>query len=569
MAQNVHYEIFRRRGASGSWSLVEVRDRREDAIAYAQSLITGDAVGIRVLKETYNDATGDYLSLKVFEHGETKTKAKAVQDDLPEAPCFRIDDLYSYHARKTIAQLLPDFLARHKVTVTELSHRADLLEKLEATGTLLQHAVQRVAVAQAASGENQLTKIIRALHDLTTQAMHRVYRDFEKKRFAVAAPGSFLPLAEKHAAVGHEGTYLLNGSLALYLKDSNGWDDKVAQLLALMDEAKGETPGAKLLFGCIDTLISEILGGSAGLRELIGAKDSHGQAIMALVKLYLGRPPEETDGRDGLIALTRQFSTDTLPNARTAIAQRILAEIKSFKRLCPSSLEEELKTLRQIANLVVTGISKYLTHEDLIAAFTLRSQRLINFEALSPYLSSVTPDVKLERILFVEENVIGAENKRRLADFVPPVITAPSFEEHFQSSKLPPVQRLQQLQRLQDRVRRSGFQEHHRKEIGDIIDKVAASVESRNRLLESIDKRPLSPTGKVVMLLKMASANTFTSPRLSNKAKLMVVNYIGKPGFLTGYVAQASDRDAAMAELIKSLAAVGISPETGMKAIAA
>ena len=49
-----------------------------------------------------------------------------------------------------MSRLLTDFLSRNRVTITELIHRADMLEKLEATGTVYQHAIQKVAVAQAA-----------------------------------------------------------------------------------------------------------------------------------------------------------------------------------------------------------------------------------------------------------------------------------------------------------------------------------------------------------------------------------------------------------------------------------
>jgi len=571
MAQQIHYEIFRRRGASGSWNLVEARDRREDALKFAESLIANDTIAIKVVKETYTEETGDYLSLTIFEHGDKKTKSKAASEDLPASPCFRPDDLYSYHARKTIASLIPDFLARHKVTVIELGHRPDLLERLEATGTLLQHAIQRVAVAQAAAGENQLAKIIRSLHDLTTQTMHRVYRDAEKKRFAAVAPGGFLALAEKLAAVP-DGQYLLNGSLAHYLRDTKGWDEKVSRLLLLIEEAVGETPGAKLLFLCIDNLISEVLNGSAGLRELIGAKENNGSAVMALVKLFLGREPDETEGREGLIALTKQFKADNLATARIAIAQRILAEIKSFKRLCPESVENEFKMLRQIANLVVTGIGKYLSHEDLISAFVLRSQRLITAEALAPYLSGVAPDVKLERILFVEENIIGVENKRRLADYVTPVITGSNFETHFQDAKTPPLQRLQQLCALQARVQRSGFQEKQRGEICDVLDKVAANVETKARLFDSIERKSGSHIDKAMTLLRLVNANAITTPRLSAKVRHLIMGYLGQPGFLTGYIgqtAQNGDHAAAMASLMENLAKAGIAPEVGLKAIAA
>src|SRR5258708_20572525 len=40
-------------------------------------------------------------------------------------PCFKPDDLYSYHARATMTRLLHDYLARHKLTVTELIHRSE------------------------------------------------------------------------------------------------------------------------------------------------------------------------------------------------------------------------------------------------------------------------------------------------------------------------------------------------------------------------------------------------------------------------------------------------------------
>ena len=573
MASSIHYEIFKRQGAGG-WSLVEVRDRRDDALACAHELEKSGVAGVKIIKETYNDQTGDYLSLKIYEHGEKKVKTKVAQEDVPSTPCFKVDDLYSYHARKTIASLIPDFLSHNCVTVTELGHRADLLEKLEATGTLLQHAVQRVAVAQAASGENQLTKIIRGLHDLITQLIHRVYRDDEKGRYVACKPGEFHALATKYADVS-DGSYLLNGAISRYLRPAKRWDDKVRMLMVLMAETKGDDAGAALLLTSIDSLISELLGGSAGLRELIGAKSSHGDALVALIKLFLGREPDAGDGRDGLVALTKEFRADTLPNARTAIATRIVAEIRSFKRLVPNSLEDEFRTLRQIANQVVMGVGKYLSHEDLVQAFVLRSQRLITNECLAPYLNGETPEVKLDRILFVEENIIGAENKRRLYDFITPVISGGAFEEFFQSSKAPVLQRLAKLESLRTRATRSGFLDTQKAEIADTLDRVAAAVEAKNRLFESIDRRNSTPSDKAMTLLRLLAANTLTEPRLTTKAREMVIGYVGKPGFLAGYAAQTSqsgtppDRDAMVADLMKVLEQAGITPQTGLKNIAA
>src|ERR1700760_4518118 len=176
MGRQVHYEIFRRVGAKGVWTLHEVKSGREDAIAIAQELMAEEkATGVKVVKETYNDDTGDFLSLKIFEDGHNQMKVDPKAEDAPHAlPCFKPDDLYSYHARTTIARLLSDFLARNRITVTELLHRADMLEKLEATGTLYQHAIQKVAVAQAANTSVSVQSIVKSLNELATQAIQKV-----------------------------------------------------------------------------------------------------------------------------------------------------------------------------------------------------------------------------------------------------------------------------------------------------------------------------------------------------------------------------------------------------------
>ena len=169
--------------------------------------------------------------------------------------------------------------------------------------------------------------------------------------------------------------------------------------------------------------------------------------VAGAIALY-GQNPLTTELKQNYaqIKATVTKAADDMPEARTAIANRILAEFKSAKRLCPQALEEEFKTLRQIANRVVLGIGKYLSHEDLIAAFTLRSKRLIIHETLGEHMAGANaPDEKLERLLFVEENIIGAENKRLLATFVLPILTSSSFDAH-------PERLIAQLQDVNDEI---------------------------------------------------------------------------------------------------------------------
>ncbi len=96
MAQEVHYEIFARQGAKGGWRMLDARGEREAALELAKSLMADQkATGVKVIKETYNEETGDYLTLKIFEDGHNQFKSAPAEEDVPHAlPCFKPDDLY-------------------------------------------------------------------------------------------------------------------------------------------------------------------------------------------------------------------------------------------------------------------------------------------------------------------------------------------------------------------------------------------------------------------------------------------------------------------------------------------
>ncbi|MEY4964734.1 MAG: hypothetical protein RL274_317 [Pseudomonadota bacterium] len=551
----------------------EVTSTRELAITMALELMAAEkATGVKVIKETYNDDTGDYLTLKIFEEGHNQVKVEVAQEDAPHAlPCFKPDDLYSYHARATMSRLLVDFLARNKVTITELIHRADMLEKLEATGTLYQHLIQKVAVAQAASTTTPVQQIVKSLNELTTQAFNRVYRDQRKGLFPDPQPNQFAELAGKLFGQG-DAAYIFNGALAKHLKEAQGWDEKVLMLITIMGSAPKEEGPRKLVLSSVDAILAEILNGSAALHELMGKSENLAGALSKLVALFLGKAPE--NAKDGLAALTENFAADSLPEARTAVANRIVAEFKSNKRLCPESIVDELKALRSIANRIVMGVGKYLSHEDLVAAFTLRSKRLVTQESLGQYIIDAAPDEKIERILFVEDNIIGLENKRQLASYILPILTSAQFDSHFQNPKLPLVSRLQRLTQLQARMRRSGFVDVTREEICAKMDTLAVTMEARGKLFESIAARP-NHVEKAQTLLRLMTGGVLTEGTLSSQARKFILGYLSQPGFLSGYIASqakdgtAPDNKKVMAELMETLGKAGITPETGLKSIAA
>ena len=569
--RDIHFEVFRRPDPKGAWALHDVSSVREKALAMAADLMRAEkTIGVKVVKESYDSDTGDYLSLKIFEDGHTKLKLDAAQEDaLPVLPCFKPEDLYAQHARATLARLLRDFLTRHKITVTELIHRADCLDKLEAAGTVYQHAVQKVAVAQASSA-TPVQQLIKALNELVDKAMARVRRDAKRGYFPAVKAGGFGALAVKLAA-DRDGAYVFNGALALHLKPCAGWTEKLSALLAIVPDAPADGDGRVLFMSSIDAIASEIISGSTALQEMIGQSENLGQALMVLVELFLGLLAD--DQRAALTALGHQFAADELPLARVAVSNRIIAELKSGRRLCPASRLEELTLLRKIGNSLVLGNSRYISHDNLVAAFTLRSRRLVSNESIHEYLSGLAaPDDRVERLFIVEENIVGTSNKKQLALILQQTLASPAFAEHFVNNTMPAMARLRRLSELQARARRSNFRDETREEIADCIDRVATDVEAKAKVFKSLQENLAEPAERAMAILKLCMTNALTEGRVRGKARDMVLTTLAQPGFLKSYLARSKEGEPpehAMTELAELLQLAGIPPEDGMKSIAA
>jgi len=117
VGKQIHYEIYARFGG-GDYALLEAMTDRAKALKLAEeTLKEGHAAAVKVMKETFDDATGEFATLKIFEDGKiVKTVKKPSklddEDAAPPLPCFKPDDLYSVHARATMARMLSDALAR-------------------------------------------------------------------------------------------------------------------------------------------------------------------------------------------------------------------------------------------------------------------------------------------------------------------------------------------------------------------------------------------------------------------------------------------------------------------------
>jgi hypothetical protein len=570
---DTHFEIFRQNHATGSWSLVEVLEDRDQALERARGMLhDGRTTAVRVVKETFDPDTGGYISLNLFEDGRINTKKKNTKiDELEELPiCNDADDLYTQRSRVVIGRTLSEWLAANRLTVIELIHSASALQKLDSHGQTLQHALQKIAVARAFGSDKPVTQFIRQLNELCSAGIRRVYRDDRSGAFEGGAPGKLRTLIGGLAGLA-DADYRVSGVLTKYLKPATTWDAKLALLLGLLNELPDEDDSSALLLHAIDAFVSEIVATPAALADLLGPQPDLGHTLLNLVSLFSGTESGERTPSANMLA--GYFKRDMLHHARATAAARLLSELRSMKRLCPASWDKEILMLRRLANALVQACGKYLLHDDVIDAFSDRSRRLVTHEPLYQYLQDArSPDEKVARLLTVEENIIGAENKRELATFILPQITMHNFEEQAGNGVLAKLKRVAELQA---RVLRSGFQETQKNHLAAALDGVAKAIEEKARLLASLETRFTNPVERAQALLKLAGAGALTQGELQMKARKMIMGTLGSAGFFAGYVAkQQQDKerpphsDLVLQELTTELRAFGITYEEALRVLA-
>ena len=567
----IHYEIYIK-PPKGKWQFCGALESRDKALKQAKELAGGGA-SVQVMKETLG-ADGNYLSVRIFHEGDKdspRSKAGKV-DSVGTLPCFQPLDLYSYEARKTIVRLLRDSLNRWKITSLELLHSPVHLELLEGTGTVLQAAVQKMAIAQAQAGEGTVGERVKTLHKLVSDAMVMVYVDRDKNRIPSLKNKTIGDLA--HQLVGDPRCeYLLNAAITARLQGCADWDSKLVTMLEFIkDVPHDDLVLRKFCLTIIDGYVSEILSASSAIKDVVGEQQDLGGALQRMVELTSGQLKAEEITSPGVASLNFHFGAGELPETRTALIRRALTELEGPKRLTQDTLAVEVKFLRRLASKVALACGNLIPNDEVLAAFRTRSERLISPDALDAYLNEAeNPAERAERLLYIGDNIVGDKNKRKLTSILLAMLEAPAFNQYFASAEVAVSNRLQLLCDLQNKVTQSELDATRKQVISEQLDTICFSIIESNKLFERVTGGQDNPLNKALALLKLASANILTRGKSRDTAQRLALGFIQQPGVLKNYLGNSADSDTStkIEELRSTLRDAGIDPESVLRRHAA
>ena len=538
----VHYEVFSRKTPQAAWSLQMATEERTLALQTAEEMLaTSRAAAVRVTKEVFDAASGEFSSVTLMTKGLPEVKKKMKLAPETDTVCTSPQDLYSVHAREKIGRLLEDWLRRYKVTPFELLHRPDLAEKLDASGTELQHVVQKLAIPESQETGQDLHDLMRRWRALIDRALTRLIEDGKKKLFPDIDLANWLGTIDK--LNGHaERAYVLGGAIAKVLAQAGGPAAKLERLLAFARALSQDLGGREWAMPVIEVAVSELFGAKTALNEILGYEADLGDSLAVMTRMAAGPEVDRfaaIDPRvarvmpalpDALEGFHNLMARDCFPTLSVNISRRLMTELKGPRRLKPGNPEGEIETLRALALCLTAAGKEETQRDDIKEAFAERSRMLVSADFVESLMSSTsTPAEEIERLIWLCENVVGGANKRQAARWLISALGALKFERDMRETSTPAGQRLQTLANMQKRVRQIQLTEKDEEDASTRLGQVGAMVASDANLIANLARASAGGVQKIGLLLSFATGVAAPLGPVSDQARSEILKLLRVP----------------------------------------
>ncbi len=540
----VHYEVFSRRTPSSAWTLQLASEDRQQAVNAAEEMLKDkSAAAVRVTKEVLDLETGDYTSATILTKGLIDDKKKVRRAPESETGCTSPQDFYTASAREKIARLLEDWLRRQKVTAFELLHRPDLAQKLDDSGNELQHAVQKIAVAEAQDSGHDLHDLMRRWQGLAERCVNRLIGDGKKKLFPEI--GDDFSAAAERIKDHPEKAYVLGGAIALAMKDDATATAKLRRLLGF-GQIAARTQSLAWTLAVIEAPVVELFAQKTTISDILGEAPDLGATLAVMTTMAAGPVVEALAAKDagvakllppltGLLGGYAQLITArALPQLALQLPKRLMTDLKGPRRLRPDDPKGEIEMLRALA-LCLTSAGTDNQRDDIHEAFTERSRMLVSadfVESLTRTAASACDEI--ETLIWLGENVIGGANKRQVARWLIASLGALKLERAIRDPGRPAPQRLAWLAQMQKRVNAAHLPEKDAEDVNAKLGQIGALVESDVHLIVNVGRSQMPIMQKLQVLLNIAAGQAAPTGPVSDAARAEVVKLMRNPELRQG-----------------------------------
>ncbi|PWE18146.1 hypothetical protein DDZ18_00590 [Marinicauda salina] len=505
----VHFEVFVQKNAKASWRLFEACDARADAMEIAKTFLKANpAASVRVTREQYDPEERVFNAFTIFESGAEKLRDPVEKTGEATIPCLTTEDLAGPAARETVRRVLSTWLERRQVCPLELFHRADLVDELDADDNDLQHAIQKVAVARAQNSDASVHAYVRVITQLVQRAIDQKRRE-NRAHPTPSAKGGFAEMAERILSEGGPEKRL-RAAVAAHLAEAPEMGRKAEMLLDLHDDLPADPEARALAEQAADAFLAEVLSFDRALDRVLGTTRDLGEQVERLTAVYEGAPgqPALDQAAECARRLAAKFKAKALPDSHGEIARRILDALQRPGRFKPDDFAAEIRLMRTLAQRLIAASGANLHPEALVEAFTHRSARLLSPDTVEEALAGAAgPVEQIARLMAMEDNLVGATNKKKLAAHIRARLKSAPAEAYFVRGPGAPFERLARLAAFQRRAREGSFPDEDKAELCEAFDATGLEVLDSTKVLDRVVASQKPALERALALLRLVDQN--------------------------------------------------------------
>lgn len=541
MLSDVHFEVFAKR-PGGAMKLELTHAQEGHAMRVAEEMLaSGEFVGVRVVREARDAASGEFKSTVLLKKGEQESSKARVSSAEMGPICSEPADFYTAAARTQMARLMEGWLTHAKVTAFEVLHRPDLVDKLEGAGGEMQHAIQKVAVTQSLGRGVGVHQVVRDLQALTSQAKAQLRTAREEGMAAEVAPKTFAAVCCELAG-DPQGAFRLACGVADFIAAGKGWTEKLELLLDLADTAPEDGAARDLAFQVLAQPLSEWLASKVVLGDLLGGESDLGGQIAALLRLAAGEAAEAVAEADPAIAalipplnataqrLSAWLEAAPFADLKRAMVKRLLQEFNTPRRLRPSDAMAEVGLARALGLALTAAAGRELPAEEVREAIFERSRLMVGQDFMDAYLRAERPAMQelfdLARLL---DNIVGGANRAQAMRWLQASLTSARFDSELASGPESPAARLAQLARLYRLLARARHDAAGIETALERIAEIADRIEAEKGVVRQVTRANAAVSQKLGMLLRMASGDTAPPGQAAARAKIEAKRLLARP----------------------------------------
>ncbi|MDF1730056.1 MAG: hypothetical protein P1U49_01045 [Minwuia sp.] len=545
----IHYEVLGQRGTS--WTIIAVVDDQEEALEAAKAA-RANYRAVKVMRERFDGKSGTFRSGQIFFSGAKPRASKYDSDPVPGV-CWKVEDFYSYEGRRSINRLLRSELVRWGLTATELVHSLEYVERLQDDGTAMQRAVQQTSIAQVRETGQGVQERIKQIYDIIERGIVALRRDRELAQQLKIVDGDLDALISEVEPRESRG-YLLNLALVNHLADAKGFGEKLERVLAPI---RADHPD--WVHEVADTFAGELLLIGNVTQHLIGKRDTLKQELSATAKLAHGRlPADDTDAGREAHTVNRLIAAAKMPHTRQALAQYLIDELEGRRKLVDGDLRAEAEATKDLVRDLKTEDGAWLGNTRMMEAIGNRNSRWLHPEAVAEYLvGAEEADTRAMRLIDLEPSIFGAANKRKLAEFLIPVLTSPQAELFFTDDAQPVSEQMKRLAMIQTRILESDLQEMHRRQLAEKLDDLCFRMVQKRKLFKRLLSANNSVADKCIGLLKMVLEGYFTHGKAEDEARTLIRRLLLKPEFRESFFAGIAGKEEKVSRFEKLTVMLG------------